>query len=43
LLGALAESVAPVDSALAAVLLAWETLPAPIKAGIVAMVKAVRR
>jgi len=41
LLGAFAENVAPVDPALAAVLSAWENLPDPIKAGIVAMVKAV--
>jgi len=41
LLGAFAEKVAPVDPALAAVLSAWENLPDPIKAGIVAMVKAV--
>jgi len=41
LLGAFAEKIAPADPNLAAVLSAWETLPDPIKAGIVAMVKAV--
>ena len=40
-LGVWAEKVAPAAPDLAAVLSAWETLPAPIKAGIVAMVKAV--
>ena len=40
LLGAFAEKLTTAAPDLAAVLSAWETLPAPIKAGIVAMVKA---
>jgi len=40
-LGVWAEKVATAAPDLAAVLSAWEALPAPIKAGIVAMVKAV--
>ena len=40
LLGALASEIAPVAPDLADLLAAWPTLPEPVKAGIVAMVKA---
>ena len=42
-LGALAAGVAPTAPDLAAVLSAWQNLPEPVKAGILAMVKAVKR
>ena len=40
LFGALAAEIAPVSPDLADLLTAWPTLPEPVKAGIVAMVKA---
>jgi NAD(P)H-hydrate repair Nnr-like enzyme with NAD(P)H-hydrate dehydratase domain len=40
LLGAFAAEIAPADPDLAALLAGWPTLPDPIRAGIVAMVKA---
>ncbi len=42
LLGALAAEIGPVAPDLADLLTAWPTLPDPVKAGIVAMVKAAR-
>jgi hypothetical protein len=42
-LGALAARIAPASPDLAAVLSAWANLPEPVKAGILAMVKAVSR
>jgi len=41
--GAVAENLPPVDPDLTALIDAWPTLPAALKAGIVTMVKAIGR
>ena len=41
--GALGGQSCPIDPALASLIGAWPTLPEPIKAGILAMIRAARR